>query len=107
MKLAQVLGLSLTLLALGYYLSFAFALNDSHDGSPSLGMGAAIVFSMLVASAAMLISSCVGLIRREARVREGVTGRLWHVVFAINSALAMIYSVMAIYIVIKLVAVDY
>ena len=104
MKIVQIIGLVITLLALSYYSSFADRITSgAENGSASLGIGLIIVFLMAFTSAILLIPSSFILWKTKAREYFGYKGAFWNSLLVANSALAIAYSVFGLWLAFSLV----
>ncbi|CAB9494204.1 hypothetical protein [Alteromonas macleodii] len=93
MKVTQIFGLIISILAFTYYMSFAQRL-DSPDaqGSVALGIGLLSVFFLALISAILLIPTSIILLRKKARERHNFNGLIWNTVLGFNTALAFFYT---------------
>lgn len=92
MKLAQISGFLITLLACVYLYSFIHRVSDPTDTAPTVGFGIIIVFVMLLVSAVIVMNSSFRLWNRKVRQREGINNIVWLTLLGINSILAIGYT---------------
>lgn len=93
MKVTQIIGLMISILAFTYYMSFAHRLDSPDEqGSVTLGIGLLIVFFLAFISAILLIPTSIMLWRSKVRELHNFNDLIWKIVLGINSALAVIYT---------------
>lgn len=100
MKVTQIIGLLLSILAFGYFASFAARIaSPEEQGSATLSIGLIMVFFLAFASAILLIPSSFMLWRKRTREHYRFSGLIWKTVLGLNSTLAIIYSGFALLVV--------
>lgn len=93
MKILQIVGLFITLLALAYYASFAEQLNSAEQqGNINLGFGLIIVYLLAIISAVLIVPSSFILWRKKTRDYFRFDGPLWNSILIANSTLAVAYT---------------
>lgn len=106
MKVVQIIGLAITILAFSAYASFAGRIASGEEsGSVTLGIGLLFVFLMVFTSAILLIPSSFMLWRKKTREHFQFNGALWNSLLVANSTLAIAYSVFGLWFAVTFVTV--
>ncbi|KFZ38941.1 hypothetical protein HR45_00615 [Shewanella mangrovi] len=100
MKANHIMGLLFTLLWIGYYISFADRVSSPDEqGSVTIGIGIIWVIALAFISAMIVVPSSWMLRRKKAREAHKFNGFIWNTLLVINSALAIFYSAIGIWII--------
>ncbi len=97
MKSKQVVGFSMVVLTTIYLLSFTLQTSVNSDSSPTMGIGAALVFAFYCVAAIILTPSSIRLWRHKVRQDHQFVGLGWQILLAVNSAFSFILIAMLLW----------